>query len=370
MKLAYQYVVLRCVPRPDREEFLNVGVVLYCQAADFLDAVWHVDADRLRSLDAGIDVDQVCEALAFVDGVCRGDDRGGEAARQSLGQRFGFLKAPAQHGAPARPGPRRDDRRPGTSARAPARATRRLMLVAAVRADLAAAGDPDRAAQQQAYMKSDLPYRGLSSPQLKAVLRPLLAEHRFTEREDWEAAVRELWDGATHREEWYAAIALLRHRPTARGSTPGCCRCSSTWCAPVPGGTSSTRSRPTSSGRCSWSTGPDVTGVMADWAVDEHMWVRRSAMLSQLRHKQQTDTDLLRRVLDANLDDTTYGQEFFIRKALGWALREHAQDRSGVGPRLPADPRRSAERTVTPGGEQAPRPEAAQTGTSSTAPTA
>ena len=94
MKLAYQYVVLRCVPRPDREEFLNVGVVLHCQAADFLDVVWHVDADRLRSLDGGIDVDRVCGALAFVDGVCRGDDRGGEAARQSLGQRFGFLRAP------------------------------------------------------------------------------------------------------------------------------------------------------------------------------------------------------------------------------------------------------------------------------------
>jgi len=94
MKLAYQYVVLRCVPRPDREEFLNVGVVLHCQAADFLDVVWHVDADRLHSLDGGIDVDQVCDALAFVDGVCRGDERGGEAAKQSLGQRFGFLKAP------------------------------------------------------------------------------------------------------------------------------------------------------------------------------------------------------------------------------------------------------------------------------------
>lgn len=94
MKLAYQYVVLRCVPRPDREEFLNVGVVLHCQAADFLDVVWHVDADRLRSLDGGIDLDRVCEALLFVDGVCRGDDRGGEAARQSLGQRFGFLRAP------------------------------------------------------------------------------------------------------------------------------------------------------------------------------------------------------------------------------------------------------------------------------------
>lgn len=93
-RLAYQYIVLRCVPRPDREEFLNVGVVLHCQAADFLDVVWNVDADRLRALHPGLDVDQVCEALTFVDRVCRGDERAGEAARQSLGQRFGFLKAP------------------------------------------------------------------------------------------------------------------------------------------------------------------------------------------------------------------------------------------------------------------------------------
>ena len=94
MRLAYQYVVLRCVPRPDREEFLNVGVVLHCQSADFLDAAWFVDADRLRALHVGVAVDQVCEALTFVDRVCRGDERAGEAARQTLGQRFGFLKAP------------------------------------------------------------------------------------------------------------------------------------------------------------------------------------------------------------------------------------------------------------------------------------
>jgi len=93
-RMAYQYVVLRCVPRPEREEFLNVGVVLHCQAADFLDAAWSVDAHRLRALHPGIDVDQVCEALTFADWVCRGDERAGEAARQSLGQRFGFLKAP------------------------------------------------------------------------------------------------------------------------------------------------------------------------------------------------------------------------------------------------------------------------------------
>ena len=94
MKLAYQYVTLRCVPRVDREEFVNVGVVLYCHATDFLRAAWNVDADRLRALDPRLDVDQVCEALSFVDRVCAGDPNGGGAAEQPVSQRFGFLKAP------------------------------------------------------------------------------------------------------------------------------------------------------------------------------------------------------------------------------------------------------------------------------------
>jgi hypothetical protein len=92
--LAYQYVVLRCVPRVDREEFVNVGVVLYCQATDFLEVAWHVDRDRLAALDPGLDIDQVCDALGFVEGVCLGDERGGAAASKPLSQRFGFLKAP------------------------------------------------------------------------------------------------------------------------------------------------------------------------------------------------------------------------------------------------------------------------------------
>jgi hypothetical protein len=93
-ELPYQYVVLRCVPRPEREEFVNVGVVLYSQAADFLSAAWHVDTDRLRAVDPLVDVDHVCEALEFVDAVCAGEPRGGAAADQPLGVRFGFLKAP------------------------------------------------------------------------------------------------------------------------------------------------------------------------------------------------------------------------------------------------------------------------------------
>ena len=91
---AYQYVVLRCVPRVDREEFLNVGVVLYCQSRDYLAAAWHVDADRLRALDPALALDQVGDGLRFAEGVCSGDERGGAAAQHPIGQRFGFLKAP------------------------------------------------------------------------------------------------------------------------------------------------------------------------------------------------------------------------------------------------------------------------------------
>lgn len=92
--LTYQYAVLRCVPRPEREEFMNVGVVLYCQEADFLDVAWGVDRARLAAAFPQLDLDRVCAGLEFATGVARGDERGGAAAGRPLSQRFGFLKAP------------------------------------------------------------------------------------------------------------------------------------------------------------------------------------------------------------------------------------------------------------------------------------
>ena len=92
--MGFQYVVLRCVPRVDREEFVNVGVVLYCQQADFLDARCHVDRERLTALAADLDLDAVASALATVEAVCRGEESAGAAGRTPLGTRFGFLGAP------------------------------------------------------------------------------------------------------------------------------------------------------------------------------------------------------------------------------------------------------------------------------------
>jgi len=92
--VAYQYVVLRCVPRPDREEFVNVGVVLFCEEQQFLDVACQVDDSRLAALDSRLDPEQVRAGLAFAAAVCAGDATAGAAAEAPLGQRFGFLRAP------------------------------------------------------------------------------------------------------------------------------------------------------------------------------------------------------------------------------------------------------------------------------------
>ena len=91
---AYQYVILRFVPRVEREEFVNVGVVLYCQAEEYLDARWYVDRNRIGAFTGGADLDALCDRLDFIDGVCRGDETLGDVATGDLGTRFGFLKAP------------------------------------------------------------------------------------------------------------------------------------------------------------------------------------------------------------------------------------------------------------------------------------
>ena len=92
--MGFQYVVLRCVPRVDREEFVNVGVVLYCQQAVFLDCASYADPARLAALAPGLDLAPVRSALDAVTAVCRGDESAGAAGRTPLGTRFGFLSAP------------------------------------------------------------------------------------------------------------------------------------------------------------------------------------------------------------------------------------------------------------------------------------
>ena len=87
----FEYAVLQAVPRVERGETVNVGVVLYSQEADYLDALTHVDADRLRALHADVDLEAVEDALDAVCRACRGE---GPAGQESLRIRFGWLTAP------------------------------------------------------------------------------------------------------------------------------------------------------------------------------------------------------------------------------------------------------------------------------------
>jgi Protein of unknown function (DUF3037) len=91
---AFEYAVLRAVPRVDRGEFVNVGVVLYCQATCFLAARSHIDPARLRALDDTVDLPALDAALAAVAAMCAGGAAAGPVGERPPGERFRWLAAP------------------------------------------------------------------------------------------------------------------------------------------------------------------------------------------------------------------------------------------------------------------------------------
>lgn len=91
---AYDYAVIRVVPRVEREEFINVGVILSCPAHDFLDARLHVDKARLAAFDPELDIELVQQYLDVIPVLCRGDKTAGPIGQLSQRQRFYWLVAP------------------------------------------------------------------------------------------------------------------------------------------------------------------------------------------------------------------------------------------------------------------------------------
>lgn len=90
--IPFEYAVLRVVPRVERAEFVNVGVIVYSQRSGYLDAAVHVDHDRLRALDPQADVDAIVDAVqAFADSCAAPT---GPLAATAPGERFRWLTAP------------------------------------------------------------------------------------------------------------------------------------------------------------------------------------------------------------------------------------------------------------------------------------
>lgn len=91
MRVPFEYAVIRVVPRVERGEFVNAGVIVYCPERSYLRAAVHLDADRLRALDPDAPVAAVEAALQRLAGTCDGS---GPAGDEKLGQRFRWLTAP------------------------------------------------------------------------------------------------------------------------------------------------------------------------------------------------------------------------------------------------------------------------------------
>ncbi|MEV0244623.1 DUF3037 domain-containing protein [Streptomyces sp. NPDC050674] len=90
----YEYAVLRVVPRVERGECINAGVLVYCRAEAYVGARTHLDETRLLALDPRADVAGVRAALRAIEGLCAGGSEAGQAASDDPGRRFRWLVAP------------------------------------------------------------------------------------------------------------------------------------------------------------------------------------------------------------------------------------------------------------------------------------
>jgi 3-methyladenine DNA glycosylase AlkD len=193
-------------------------------------------------------------------------------------------------------------------------------VLARLRKALRQAGDPLKAAAMQAYMKSAMPYHGVATPRLRRILTASFADLQFPTAAHWQAQVLDLWRNAQFREERYAAMHLAGDKRARSFQTPSAMKMyeelivSGAWWDYV-------------DDIASHRVGPILRNYpaamrrkMRSWSRSRDMWKRRTAIICQLGFKEETDLELLYACIEPSLGS----QEFFLRKAIGWALRQYA----------------------------------------------
>jgi 3-methyladenine DNA glycosylase AlkD len=191
-------------------------------------------------------------------------------------------------------------------------------LIEALRREMAAAADPQRALGMQAYMKSTMPYYGINLPGVRAICRAVFDGERM-DCEEWRATILELWRRAQKREERYAAAYLLnleRHAPCLKPASMPMLEemiVTGAWWDHVD-------ELAMVVGELLRRYPKQIRPLMRKWSTDPDPWKRRVSIICQLRFKRETDLDLLYSNIEPNLAD----RDFFIRKAIGWALRQYA----------------------------------------------
>jgi 3-methyladenine DNA glycosylase AlkD len=194
------------------------------------------------------------------------------------------------------------------------------MLLAKLRKALKQAGDPLRAPGMQAYMKSSMPYHGVTTPVLRKLCAVTFADVQFATALEWQAEVLEIWRNARFREERYAAISLGGHKRFRSFQTLSAVNMyeemivTGAWWDYV-------------DSIASHRIGQILRGYpapmrrkMLAWSKSPDMWKRRTSIICQLGFKAETDLELLYACIEPSLGS----REFFLNKAIGWALRQYA----------------------------------------------
>jgi 3-methyladenine DNA glycosylase AlkD len=173
----------------------------------------------------------------------------------------------------------------------------------------------------QRYMKSAMPYRGVTSPVLREACRSVFGQLALASEDDWRTTIRALWDGAAYREERYAALELVGYRGYAAFRSLRALPLyeqlivSGAWWDLV-------------DGLATHEVGdllrryPDVMRPqLLAWSRGDDAWLRRTSIICQVSFKRATDQALLYACIEPSLGE----RDFFLRKAIGWALREYGK---------------------------------------------
>ena len=192
-------------------------------------------------------------------------------------------------------------------------------LAQGLRRELACRKNPERARGAAAYMKVALPFIGVSMPEVRRLTREVLREHPLQGYATYQSTLRELFFGARFQEERYAALAVAADRRSAGFqrfgmlATYGKMIVAAGW----------------------WDLVDDLSCRVGDvlvrdparsapilrrWSRHDDLWLRRAAIICQRKSRENTDLDLLYDCIEPSLASP----EFFLKKAIGWALRSLA----------------------------------------------
>ena len=178
--------------------------------------------------------------------------------------------------------------------------------------------DPAQAVPMKKYMRDQFEYLGIKTPQNAALQKQFFAEHGRPPLTELDPILRDLWS-LPQREFQYVAVGLLgkanKEIPAKFIKTIEYMLTTKSWWDTVDiiaGGTVGVH----------FQRFPEVREkYLAKWRASEDFWLRRTTILFQLNYKKETDFDLLREIVRENLGS----KEFFINKAIGWALRQYAR---------------------------------------------